>query len=441
MESEFLIRILITVVFGAILGLESETRSWEQIKDEKSVLGGFRTYSILCLTGGIAGLLYAQGEKNLAYISFIAMITLVLAAYVLNVQIKKAFGLTTEIAVIVTFILGFLTTSGLVPIHVVLFILVIMAFFLSQKRGLGYLIHKIPHGEVIDILKFGVVAVVILPLLPDKAFLLKDFFEFLQVNYSNLSSDFMSINVLNPFRIWFVVVVISGLNFVAYLLSKLIGDRKGIVLTALIGGIISSTSTTVAFASKSKASTLTQSRIYAGAALIAHAVSFITVTVLFLIFGNEILNDNFLIILSIFILGIVVGTAIIIKNSNIPNDNFIDIEHNIFTIGPALRFVSIIVIITFLLQLLQLSNSPTLLTVTTGLSGVAGIDAPVVAIAGLFKNGSIALGTASLMFLLANFVNYIFKIFLAFINGSREFAKYLTLGLIITLISYALIFI
>src|SRR5258708_2368476 len=170
-QTDLFIKILLTILFGAILGLETETRSREldgekHVKQqEKSRIGGVRTYTVLALFGGVAGILFTLGQFVIVYILFVAVILLIIAAYVLNVQIKHAFGLTTEIAVIITFTLGFLTTASLIPLWLILVILVLLTFFLSQKRGIGRLISKIQHKEVIDVIKFAMVAVVILPVL------------------------------------------------------------------------------------------------------------------------------------------------------------------------------------------------------------------------------------------------------------------------------------
>ena len=104
-----LIRLIITIAFGAILGIESETREVatqgraQKEKTEPQRLGGVRTYSVLAMIGGIAGIFYLSEALPLVYMIFGAVILLVLAAYILNVQIKKAFGLTTELAILITF--------------------------------------------------------------------------------------------------------------------------------------------------------------------------------------------------------------------------------------------------------------------------------------------------------------------------------------------------
>ena len=164
MESEILVKILLSVLFGSILGLESETREIDQfgpakaIKTEKTRIGGFRTYTLISLLGGISGLLFIQGFQIISTILFITIIGFLIVAYYMNVKFHEAFGLTTEIAAIITFIIGFLTTSGVLKLELTLVILVVMAFFLSQKRGFGKFIRKIDHREVIDVITFGIIA-------------------------------------------------------------------------------------------------------------------------------------------------------------------------------------------------------------------------------------------------------------------------------------------
>ncbi len=406
MENELFFRILLTVVFGAILGLESETRLLESYKkqkkskkeNEKSTIGGVRTYTILALFGGVAGILFSTGESFLVYASFFGLIAFLVAAYIENVRIREAFGMTTEIAIMITFILGFLTTSGLVSIELILFILVILAFFLSQKRGVGVLLEKVTHTEIIDIFKFGVVALVILPILPNQVFFVRDLLLLFGIEEGtvSISDDLLNISIINPFRIWIVVVIVSGINLGSYLASKLIGSDKSILLTSVLGGFISSTSTTVALATRSKKASKSTSKSLAGAAVISNAISLISILILLLIIAPQISNLVSLPLLAMFVIGLLIGLLMLFNNSK--TNHKIEIEYTPFSIGPAVKFVSIVVGLTILIQLLQLINIEELVLVVTALSGSLGLDAPTIAISELTNDQSILVETAAIIF-------------------------------------------
>lgn len=435
MENILFVKLLLAVVFGAVIGLESEVRLKEKSNDptksEKSTIGGVRTYTILSLFGGIAGLMFTQGETFLVYASFLALAGLMIAAYIENIKLRQAFGITTEIAVLITFMLGFLTTSELVSLEIILFILVILAFFLSQKRGVSALLEKVTHSEIIDIFRFGVVAVVILPLLPNETFYLGDIISSIGIE-NTLSESLSSLAIINPFRVWLIVVIISGINLGSYLVSKLIGSDKGLLLTSVIGGFISSTSTTVALSIKSKKASINTARTLAGAALISNAVSLIGISILLSVISPQIMGKVTLPLLSMFLIGIVVGGYFLFRSKS-KNDQ-IEIKYEPFSIGPALKFVSVVVLLTILIQVFQIIGAESLIIIVTAISGVVGLDAPTIALSELANTGEIALSVAAVVFLATNAVNFFTKVVIAYLNGHKEFFRVILIGILITLL-------
>lgn len=436
-QTDIFIKILLTILFGAILGLETETRSREldgekHVKaQEKSRIGGVRTYTVLALFGGVAGILFVLGQYVIVYILFIAVILLIIAAYVLNVQIKHLFGLTTEIAVIITFILGFLTTASLIPLWLILVILVLLTFFLSQKRGIGQLISKIQHKEVIDVIKFAMVAVVILPVLPNQDFYLSDFFN--AIGITNLNLDFAKkILIINPFNIWLIVVLISGINMFGYFLSRIFGKNKGLFMTAILSGFISSTSATVSFAVKSKINEK-ESQDLAGASLISNAVSFVSLGIVALASSKSFFNALAPMAVLMLVSGFIVGTLFIGKKVDIKNKSSLEVAYEPFSIGPAVRFVVILILIKVAIQILQLFNAGSLLLiVVTAITGVSGMDAPVIALGGLVGSNILPLNIAVLAFVLTNAINFLSKMSIGYLTGSRKFFKIISIGLLIT---------
>lgn len=438
LESELLLRLLITIIFGAILGLETETREIAQKgrkkakKEETSRIGGVRTYTVLSLIGGVAGLLFATGETTLAYLSFIAVIILISAAYVLNVQWKHAFGMTTEVAIFITFLLGFLNTSALTSIVVNLFILVILAFFLSQKRGIGAIIEKIEHSEVIDVLKFGLIVSVILPLLPNQDYLISDFLQFLQINIEELSisKEVLDVSIINPFNMWLVVVIVSGINLGGQILKQLIGGRGGIYVIGILGGIMSSTSTTIALAQQSKKSNKVESRILAYSAIVANAVSLPSLIILVGILDVELFERVALPFLLMLVIGFSLGTFVLSREKGSRKSP--NIKYQPFSITPAIKFVALITAITLLIQFAQLLNNDFITIIISAISGFVGMDAPTIAISNLAENSTITVPFAAFIIFVANAFNFGSKALIARVYGNYEFGKVLTIGLVVT---------
>ncbi len=436
-NSELLIKILITILFGAILGLESETRQIEKDGEdkaeelEKERIGGLRTYTILSLFGGLSGIFYLLKESWLVYLSFGALILLVISAYILNVQLKKAFGLTTEIAILITFLLGFLTTSALAPIEVILTILILMTFFLSNKRGIGALIKRVNHDEIIDLFKFLLITIVILPILPNKDFYLHEFLQLFSTNQTSLPNFIL----INPFQTWLIVVVLSGINLFGYICIRIFGRTRGLILSAFLSGIVSSTSTITHFAHKSKESDEVQTRNIVGASMVANGASFFVVFTLLFLVNNEFALKLLPALILFSLSSLMIGIYLILKTRNNLENETIDIKTEGISLVPALKFVSIVLAIKILIQVLALYKVNSFFVVgITALSGLTGMDAPSVALADLLNNKEIALDVAIAAFFLANLINYFAKIGYSSSLGSRKFAKYLTIALGVTFV-------
>jgi uncharacterized membrane protein (DUF4010 family) len=438
-QTDILLRILLAVVLGAILGLETETRDIEikgadrKTKEEKAKLGGVRTYSVLALLGALAGIFYFSGNLVLVYMLFAAVIGLVVAAYVLNVQVKQAFGLTTELAVILTFLIGFLTTSNLVELALVLVILILLTFFLSQKNAFQPVVLNIRHGELIDIVKFGLTAIVILPILPNQTYTIGDLIKLLNLNLGMIASDLQRVEVINPFRIWLIVVLIIGISLGGYIASRFIGKRGGIFLTAFVGGFISSTATTISLAQKAKTTFKNDrlNRLYAGGALVSNASSFITFLLLLTASSLNLLRELGPAVLLMFVIGNLVGIGLIISAGK-DESSEIEFNYSRFSLLPALKFVGLIVALTLLIQLVKLNGNSEGVLAVTALSGILGMDPAIIATSGLVESTNLTLQVGVMILILTNAVNFIAKSIYGLIYGQRRFATYLAIGLMIT---------
>jgi len=435
-QSEIFIKILLTILFGSILGLETETREIEKYgkvraeRDESQKLGGVRTYTVLCLFGGISGLFYLVQQYVIVYILLVAIILFVLSAYILNVEFKKAFGMTTEIAIVITFLLGFLITSSLISLSSILVILILLTFFLSQKRGIGFIIHKIEHKEVIDIISFGLIALVILPILPNHDFTISDIASLFNPHLVNLGQvkDFV---IVNPFQIWLLVVLISGLNLIGYLLSKFFGKAKGLYLVGIFGGLISSTSTVITLSKQVSKDKLANSSLYTGISLISNAISFIELFIVISISSYKLSQETIPFIITLFISGLIAGIYFIYDSTktNSKLSEEVNIEYEPFSLSPAFKFVLLIIIVKIIIQLIQLTNIPGLFLLATSLAGIVGVSAPSAATADLVQNGSLTLAYGLISFLLINLFNFIAKIYFAYKSKNKSFGNKLTIGL------------
>ena len=220
------LRFAVAIGLGILLGLERERTKGGDGG------AGVRTFALIALSGAIAGFLGSQLDLVwMAMGLFAAVGALVVAMYVVTAR-RGDIGVTTEVSALLAFVLGLLCSYG--QLQLASWIAVAMALLLALKDWLHQLARRINSTDVEATLKFSIVTLIVLPLVPD-------------VNYGPAPLD-----VINPYKIWLMVVLISALNFSSYLLIKVVGAEHGIGLAGLLGGLASSTAVTLGFSQRSR---------------------------------------------------------------------------------------------------------------------------------------------------------------------------------------------
>lgn len=218
----------VALVLGALVGLEREY-SQESGQSREEAFAGLRTFVFISLLGCGAAFVTGLGLDWFFSIAFVALTGLVGAAYVISAS-AGAWGMTTEVTALLAFLIGGLASWGQLELAAAL--AVVVTLFLSLKSPLQLWVARIEREDIYATLKFAIISVIVLPLLPDQGYGPYD--------------------VLNPRSIWLMVVFISGINFAGYILSKVLEARRGILLTGLVGGLASSTAVTLGFSQRSR---------------------------------------------------------------------------------------------------------------------------------------------------------------------------------------------
>jgi uncharacterized membrane protein (DUF4010 family) len=245
-------RLAAALGIGLLMGLE---REWAQRDEEKS-FGGVRTFAMISLSGAAAA--YAAQvleQPEILLAGFTAVAALVVVSYLASSR-QGSLGMTTEVAALLAFALGTLCARGHVSVAVAVGVLALL--LLALKVPLHTLAGRIEARDVTATLRFALITAIVLPLLPDQTYGPPPF------------------DVLNPYEIWLMVVLIAGLNFAGYMLVKLMGAEHGFGLTGLLGGLVSSTALSLGFAQRSKQEP-GQSRALALGILLAWTVMFVRV--------------------------------------------------------------------------------------------------------------------------------------------------------------------
>ena len=219
---------------GLLIGFEREQAASDDAKPGDTSMGGVRTYPLVSLAGALATMLSREVGPWFVALAFAAVAGLVGISYADDVRQGRDRGLTSEAAMLLAFLLGALAPSeGLMASTkekvVVLFsVAVVVTLILSLKPALHGLAKKTTKVDVYATLKFLLVAVVLLPLLPDRTF--------------------GPLDVLNPFKIGLLIVLIAGVGFAGYVAVRALGPGRGLGVTGLVGGLVSSTAVTLASA-------------------------------------------------------------------------------------------------------------------------------------------------------------------------------------------------
>jgi uncharacterized membrane protein (DUF4010 family) len=182
-----------------------------------------RTFSVIGLLGGVAGWLGQELGAIVIAAGFVAVAGLAIAMYVTSVRTDERIGATTEFATLVTYGLGALAGHGQVVLALAAAVVVVA--LLDTKAPLHKLLQRVRHDELRAAIKLLVVSAVLLPILPNEGY--------------------GPGGILNPYRLWWFVVLVAGLSLAGHFAVRVAGPERGPIITGLVGGLASSTAVTV----------------------------------------------------------------------------------------------------------------------------------------------------------------------------------------------------
>ena len=227
--------LLIALASGALIGIEREQSA---AHEHKPRLGGIRTFPLLALAGALSALLsHTMGVWPILG-ALLVVGAFLAVSYFEEWTRDTTPGVTTEVAALITFLLGVMALSPGLPIGsgqryllIVASASVVMAL-LSFKAPLHQVAALVSTDDIYATAKFVILALVMLPLLPDRTM--------------------GPMDVLNPYNIGLMVVLVAGISFVGYVATRLSGAQTGLIVTGLLGGLVSSTAVTFSLASRAK---------------------------------------------------------------------------------------------------------------------------------------------------------------------------------------------
>lgn len=253
--SSEVVELALVLFLALLIGLEREEH---KALGAHYVFGGVRTFPLIGLVGYAVARVSNANAASIA-IGFLGIGGLMAISYWHKVHADPTAGATTEVSGLITYLVGALVYAGAYWLAVAIGVIAVL--LLELREGLENLTARVGRQEVTAFAKFLVLAIVILPVLPNQSFTR---FE------------------LNPFRTWLVLVAVSGVSYASYVLQKWLHRRGGVLLTAVLGGAYSSTATTVVLARRAKEAG--EPLLYAGSMLAASGMMYVRMIALVFLF-------------------------------------------------------------------------------------------------------------------------------------------------------------
>lgn len=396
-----LIRFAIATGLGVLLGIEREY----SYHSSPTMVAGIRTFPLVTALGFVCAMLGGSA-------SFLPLVAgmLVVGAFAVSsyhyVVKQGNIGITTETALVVAYALGAAVQYG----HIVESVAVgiVAAVLLSLKTQLRGIVEQLSIEDIHALLKFVVIAALILPLVPDESF--------------------GPANVLNPRSIWLVVVLVTAVSFAGYVLMKFLGTSRGALITAVLGSLVSSTAVTWEFSKKSIVD-VSNSRVYAGSIIIASSIMFFRVIGFAYLMNPTILSYLTLPLLAMAVVGL--GSGWLILRSQISTDTEASVSEveivSRLGLTSALQFGVVYVGIKLAVVFAKEYVGNTGVYMAGALSGITDVDAITISMA-QSAGASIEFTVAVATIILATMFNTLVKAVISSVRGSKEVRHYTRIG-------------
>ena len=383
---------LVALAIGLLLGLERER------SHSRSLPAGSRSFALLSLFGAIAAS-FSQGAVLVGLVGVGALLAL---AYVRTSAEDP--GTTTAIAALVAYLLGALAYTR--PAVAVAVAIVVAGLLVSKARIHRFAREVVSEVELEDAIKFFVVAFVILPLLPDR--------------------PLGPYGVLNPAKVWLLVVLLTGIGWVGYIGVRALGPERGLLVTGLAGGFVSATATTSSMGRLGR--TATSLRAPLASALLASLATFAQLLIVIGLVDVEVLRRLWPPAVAGAV--VLVGVAAVVyrgaarthgRKATDGREAEATKASRPFALRPALVLAAVLTFALLVGRWGAAVLGPNGVVLATFAAGLADAHAGAVAAASLAAKGDIGVDTALVAAAAALGSNLLVKMVLAFTAGGRRF--------------------
>ena len=357
------------LLIGALIGVEREKRKMD---DNDIDAWGLRPFILASLVGAISGWVSRTYDFPWVVVGVLAVLAaLVVTSYVLVARVQpKALSLSTELGAVAVFLLGAIVTMGHEGLAIGLG--VVTAAVLAYKQPLHGMVSKIGWDDVFAGLRLMIATFVVLPLLP------------------NRTID--PWGALNPYSLWLLVLLISSLGLVGYVATRWLGTGRGAALTALTGGLVSSTAVTLSFARRSNEQGSERlGDLLAGGILLAWCIMFGRVVIEVLVVNPALVAKVLVPFVAMAVAGGVVAgvlfwRAAVMHSSAGQRSEDVPLK-NPFSLTAAAKFGAFFAVVLLVVKLVQAHFPGEGVYLVAALAGLTDVDAITLSMAEYAKTG------------------------------------------------------
>jgi uncharacterized membrane protein (DUF4010 family) len=401
------------LLIGALVGIEREKR-----KSEEGDIGagGLRTFILVSQVGAIAGWLARTFNMPWLVIGAVAVVSVpVVASYVLAARVQpKSLSLTTELGGIAVCLLGAMATLGYLELAIGL--AVITAAVLAYKQPLHGIVGRIGWDDVFAGLRLLLATFVVLPLLPDRVV--------------------DPWGALNPYWLWLLVLLISSLSMIGYVGSRWLGAHRGAAITALSGGLVSSTAVTLSFARRSRDSEEAgMAHALAGGILLAWGIMFGRIVIAVLVVNPELVVR---VLFPFTAMGLAAGIVawVLFRRSAAAGRRSAQAGEEVplrnpFSLTEAAKFGAFFAVVLVLVKGVERYFPSEGVYVVAALAGITDVDAITLSMAEFAKAGDANIAVTAIV--IAAFSNTLVKLGMVAALGGRGIKRPVTIGTVAVL--------
>ncbi len=392
---------IVSLLIGALIGTERQRR----LAEEKTRgVAGLRTFTLIAILGTLSSTLADHYGQMFALAAFASFTIVIGMGYVASCNTLGRIDLTGAVAAVVTFALGMLA-SFTENILLAVALAIITTWILATRAITHHYVEVLSEADLLDTLKMGIIALVIYPLLPDQP--LDPF------------------GVLNPRQIWLFIVLVSLIGYVGYVLIRILGAERGLSLTGVLGGLVSSTAVATAMATEVKENEeLLPFAVFA--TVIASCTMFPRVLFIVLVVNRDLFLSLLPHLLSMTIAGVILVYMLQRNGKHIGKD--VEVRDP-FRILPALKFGAVFAFVLLASKLASIYFGNTGAYAASIIAGFADVDAIALSMATLARS-SLTPNTAVMAITMAAMTNTLVKLLIAYILGTREFGNRIAMVII-----------